>query len=138
MKRVISAFLLIIMAFVSIQTTWSWHYCGDILRSVTLANENSACCCGDKNKIEHNSSDFPQISKHCCSDYLIDIETDNFDLPDIAFETIQQVSNLFFVHHNSFELSESKRISIIQHIFPPGNFAEYKANLLALNCIFRI
>jgi hypothetical protein len=122
----------------SIHTTWDWHYCGGILQSVSLANENRTCCCGDKHKAETDSPDISQISKSCCSNYLIDIETDSFDLPGFVSGTFQQISHLFFLHHNPLKLSEPDKFSLIQHIFPPGNFAGYNTDLLALNCILRI
>jgi hypothetical protein len=139
MKRIVSAFFLVIITLSSIHTTWAWHYCGGILQSVTLANGNpAACCCGDKNKVERNSPDMPQISKSCCSNYLIDIETDNFDLPGYVSGTFQQIPSLLFLHDNPLKLSEPYNFSVLQHIFPPGDIARYNTSLLALNCILRI
>jgi hypothetical protein len=147
MKRVISAFLLIIIALSSTHTTWAWHYCGGILQSVTLADENKACCCGgksgDTNKTEsnnngHNSPDMPQIGKSCCANYLIDIETDNFDLSGYVSGAVQQTLHLFFIHNNPLKISDPDSVSVLQNIFPPGKFARYNTDLLALNCILLI
>jgi hypothetical protein len=139
MKRILSVFLLIIMAFASVQTTWNRHYCGGILRSVTLADGNSACCCGDENQIEKNNSQgLPQINKFCCSDYLLDIVTDNFDLSHVTIGTVWFMSKAFLCHDDSLKLSEPESFSVLQYIFPPGRLAKYNADLLTLICIFRI
>jgi hypothetical protein len=128
------------MAFASIQTTWALHYCGDILRSITLTDGNQICCCGDKNEenIAHHSSDSPQISKSCCSYYFVDIATDSFDMTDFVVATIQQVSNLFLLHDNSLTINVLENFSVLQYVFPPGDIAKYNADLLTLICIFRI
>jgi hypothetical protein len=139
MKRIVSTFLLIIMSFVSIQTTWDWHYCGDILRSVTLADGNSACCCSNGNETEKNdSSDLPQVNKLCCSDYLIDVATDNFDLSHFVIGTVQHVSKSFFLCAYPLKFYEQRAFSVSQYVFPPGRSVEYSADLLTLICIFRI
>jgi hypothetical protein len=139
MKRIVSAFLLVIMTFASIQTTWDWHYCGGILRSVTLADRNPACCCGDESDVEKNNSpDLPQINKSCCSDYLLDIATDDFDLPHFVAGTVHPVLNSFLVCDNSLKLCVPENFSAAQYVFPPGKFAKYNADLLTLICIFRI
>ncbi|MDR0725704.1 MAG: hypothetical protein LBF59_06850 [Prevotellaceae bacterium] len=139
MKRTVAVFLLVIMAFASIQTTWDWHYCGGILRSVTLADRNSACCCGNENEVERNNSpDLPQVNKLCCSDYLIDIATDNFELPHSVIGTVQCVLKSFLLSDNTLKLFEPAYFPVLQHVFPPGKPAKYNADLLTLICIFRI
>jgi hypothetical protein len=131
------------MLFASIQTTWAWHYCGDILRYIALADGNPNCCCENKNKVECNniephSSNLPQISKSCCSDYFVDVETDNFDLPNFTIETSQHVSNLFLLHDNSLIINVPENFSVLQYVFPPGGVVKHNADLLTLICIFRI
>jgi hypothetical protein len=138
MKRVISAFLLLIMALASVHTTWAWHYCGGILHSVTLADGNPACCCGKKSDCSPLENSDSQITESCCSEYIIDISTDNFNCPqDLAQGTNQLVPNpaLF---SNLLKLNDSEDISVSQYIFPPGGFAKDNADLLTLICIFRI
>jgi hypothetical protein len=128
------------MTFASVQTTWVRHYCGDILHSITLADGNPVCCCGDKNEdnINYHSPDLPKISRSCCSNYLVDIATDNFESPNIVIETVQHVSNLFLLYNNSLKLNEPENFPVSQYIFPPGDFPKYNAGLLTLICIFRI
>jgi hypothetical protein len=137
MKRTVAVFLLVIMPFISIQTVWDLHYCGGILRSVTLADGKSGCCCGIKGEQSH-AQDSPQISQSCCSDYLLNIATDDFDLSNSVIGTVQTVSNPFLLHDNPLKLSEPYNFSVLQYLFPPGGFAKYNADLLTLICIFRI
>jgi hypothetical protein len=128
------------MTFASVQTTWNWHYCGDILRSITLADENPTHCCGDKNEnnSNHHSPNLPKISKLCCSNYFVDIATDNFESPNFVVETVQHISNLFLLHDNSLKLNELNNFTVSQYTFPPGGFSKYDIDLLTLICIFRI
>jgi hypothetical protein len=139
-SRILTVLITIIMAFASVQTTWALHYCGGILRSITLAYGNPACCCGDKNEnnIDHHSSDLQKINESCCSDYFVDIATDNFDITNFVIETIQHIANLFLLPDNSLKLNESENFPVSQYIFPPGGHAKYNADLLTLICIFRI
>jgi hypothetical protein len=127
------------MTFASIQTTWDWHYCGGILRSVTLADKNSACCCGNESEVEKNNSpDIPQVKQFCCSDYLLDIATDNFDLSHSFIGTVQHVLKSFLSSDNTLKLFEPAYFPVSQYVFPPGKLAKYGADLLTLICIFRI
>ncbi|MDR2027259.1 MAG: hypothetical protein LBQ01_06860 [Prevotellaceae bacterium] len=141
MKRIISVFLLIIMAFASVRTTWDRHYCGGILRSVTLAGKSSTCCCGnDKGVEQDNSPDLPKISRFCCSDYLIDLATDSFDLSRFAAGTVQHIPKPFITHEDALKLCRPEDVLPVQYVFPPGagEPARYNADLLTLICIFRI
>ena len=128
MKRIISIYTLAILLLTAVQPTLVFHYCGGSLHSVGLAkNESPKSCCGG----EH---------KNCCSNEILKIATDDFQLrqQDLT-EFAQLVLNpvLFVLSENLFS-SESSDARVLQNIFPPGGLAKYNAEILQLNCVYRI
>jgi hypothetical protein len=76
----------------------------------------------------------------CCSTYMIELSTDNFQLPvQLSCIDFQQVffdPALFL--ENFLSQSHSGISFFSSYFFPPGGLARYSIDLLTVICIFRI
>jgi hypothetical protein len=129
MKRTVSIVLLIVTLVSSVQATLVFHYCGGKFHSAgLLKNELPKSCCDG----EH---------KNCCSNELLKIATDNYqlqqqDLTELA--PLIQNPVLYLLFDNLFT-SESDDSFALQNIFPPGGLAGYGgADILHRHCVYRI
>jgi hypothetical protein len=142
MKRVISIFMLSLMVLTSAHATWLWHFCGNDLRSVGIAGEQVACCCGETASNHEDETAGAQNMRQpfdsCCSDYTIKISTDDFSMQqqDITSEiNLQILYPVLFLCNIEIKPDD---YFIVQHTFPPGGLAKQHVDILASICILRI
>jgi hypothetical protein len=145
MKRAISIFLLILMAFTSVHATWAFHYCGGSLHSFGIAGGDSEMsCCEHSRETKSHATDCPDHSlpdisqpvSSCCSNHTVEVATDNYSLSEQVStqETDCAPTFLPFTLNRISVFSESGETTT----FPPGRLAQYGIDLLALICTFRI
>jgi hypothetical protein len=148
MKQAISIFLIFVMSFTSVQTTWVFHYCGGHLHSIGLAGgKPEMTCCGGRMETAAAANDGEGLHTvsappaPCCTNHTVEISTDDCQTPQQANETAgtYPVANpVLFLSGRLSGWSEPVDSRIIQSFFPPGGLAKYTADRLALICIFRI
>jgi hypothetical protein len=130
MKRILIASIIAILLLTAVQPTVVFHYCKGDLHSVgLLKTELPKSCCGEKHK-------------NCCSNHILKIATDDFQLQQQQdfTETLPQVPTpVFLTLFNNLFSSASLDLLVIQHTFPPGGLAGHSgADLLHQICVYRI
>jgi hypothetical protein len=128
MKRLISIFMLTILLLTAAQPTLIFHYCGGKFHSVGLAkNEFPKSCCGEKHK-------------NCCSNEILKIATDDYQLQqqDLTELAPLVLNPVLYVLFDNLQPSESTDALVLQNIFPPGGLAKYSAAIIQMNCVYRI
>jgi hypothetical protein len=128
MKRAISIFLLLIVSLVAAQPTIAFHYCGNQLKSVEISSlEKQTSCCGKTN---------------CCSNHLIQITTDRFQLPQQAWSvelpSLLLKPAVFVFFDDLFKKETTNTPLLLQTLFLPGGLIKHNINLHVFLCIFRI
>lgn len=149
MRRVISLFLLLLMALTTVQTTWTMHFCGGSLRYFGFATGESGCCCGsmtdDEGCEKENTADgtpsLHALLESCCSDYTFKVSTDDYcpQEQNVSVEAAQQLApSVSFLSDYPLNVLEPESQALVQHVFPPGAYALSGSDLLSLICILRI
>ena len=160
MKRTISIFLATLVLLVMIQPTLVFHYCGNSLRYVKVLTENPiGCCCSDVNiyrsaNFDDNTNKYAQernvaadgylfleSSKSCCSFYIIEVSTDDFNFqqePIIDRGAPVVVNYLPAVISLSSVSKRIDRAVINLQRFLPGETFYESRELLSMICTFLI
>jgi hypothetical protein len=145
MKKAIAFFLLSIMTLTALQPTVALHFCGDNLRSVAIGKIQKTCC---ESSIKNVTKSSPVKAENrisppmntCCSTYMIELSTDNFQTPvQQSIVDFQQptFNPVLFPIDIPLKETDSTSSSFLRR-FPPGGLARYCVDRLTMICIFRI
>ena len=129
MKRVVSIIVILLLTLTAVQPSVVFHFCKGKLHSVGIVKgELPPPCCGEKHK-------------NCCSNEILKIATDDFQIQqDRQMEIFPLVVNpvLFIINDYFFTWDQSQGLSQPPPNFPPGGLARHNIDLLTLICIYRI
>ncbi|KAA6343583.1 hypothetical protein EZS27_008752 [termite gut metagenome] len=140
MKRVISIFLLFVMASVGIRPIFVMHYCGDKLYATGLIRHEiiKPCCDADMSL----QSDYPLIkSPACCHIQGIQISTDDYlhqTQPLNVIHTLSVFDSVWITLNYLWDGIKFDKLLIAQRLFPPGGISKQHIDLLTSICAFRI
>jgi hypothetical protein len=137
MKRIISILLLVVLTVMAIEPTLAIHFCGGSIHSVGMVKAVKTCCGGMAD--DDWRTVVAEPAGHCCSDYTLELSTDDFRLPatakTVSFHDISLMPAV--LHFLPFHREYEPPVLISQTVFPPGATLHASATL-ALICIWRI
>lgn len=129
MKRITAISMISILLLTAIQPMFVLHYCKGSLYSVTFIKNElvKSCCCENDHK-------------KCCSNQILTIATDDFQVQQSAYNEIVPLvlNSVLFVLSDDLYPSQSLDLFLLQRIFPPGGLARYQIDLLAFIGNYRI
>jgi hypothetical protein len=140
MRRVISIFLLFVMASVGVRPIFIMHYCGDKLYAAGLIKHEiiKPCCDADMSL----QSDYQLIkSLPCCHIQGIQISTDDYlhpIQPLNVIHTLLAFDNVWIILNCLWDGIKFDKSLIAQRLFPPGGVSRQNIDLLTSICLFRI
>jgi hypothetical protein len=144
MRRVISIFLLFVMATVGVRPVFVMHYCGNKLYAAGLIkHEISKPCCASAVVDRSLQSDYPLIkSPACCHIQRLQISTDDYShqtQPLNVIHTLPAFDSVWITLNYLLDELKCDKAFITQRLFPPGEgISKQNIDLLTFICVFRI